>query len=74
MKAYSVTINSNRELRTAMRQIDRALGNRGVAFVRFPDGTLAARRDKRGVWVDFSPRGGDVGGGGAKATAWGAER
>lgn len=74
MKAFTITISNASELRHAMKRITQAIGNRGVAFVRFPDGTLAARRDKRGIWMDFSPRGIESVGGGAKATAWGASR
>lgn len=73
MKRYvSVEINAVSELKAAMNQIDRVLGGgRGKAFVRFPDGTLVARRDRRGVWRQFvsePKRTGD----GARPEAWGA--
>ena len=72
MKVMTVEIQSSAELRAAMRNINQKLGKRGVAFVRFPDGTLAARRDKRGIWKDFSPSGKDSRSSGVNAAAWGA--
>lgn len=72
MKAFTVTIESSAELRAAMRNINQRIGKRGVAFVRFPDGTLAARRDKRGIWQDFSPPGRDSTSSRVNAAAWGA--
>lgn len=68
----TIEIQSSAELRAAMRNINQKIGKRGVAFVRFPDGTLAARRDKRGIWKDFSPAGREARSSGINATAWGA--
>lgn len=71
-RSVSVEINAVSELKTAMNNVERALGGgRGSAFIRFPDGTLVARRDRRGTWRQFvnEPRRTSNG---ARPEAWGA--